>query len=90
MRKYDVPPPAPDFIDHVLGGALLRNYLLDLRQPAPETVRRWLRRRGSMRIYGGAYYDPTLDSHYFHALDRWGMGFDALLHLREVSAARPL
>jgi erythromycin esterase len=89
-REFVVPPPAPGFVDHELGRAYLGDYLLDLGRPAPREVRRWLSSVGTLRVIGGAMYDPAHDADYYMAVPRWADGFDALLHLDRVGASRPV
>lgn len=91
VKAYEVPPPVPGFIDHVLDSTGAADYILDLgARPQPAEVRSWLRGTGRQRVYGGAYYDPELDPSFYHEAGRWGRGYDALLHVDRVTAARPL
>ncbi len=90
---YGAPTPPPEFAETVLGGAGPGAYLLDLRDgagaAAPEPVRTWLDSPTRTRLVGPAY-DPADDAaHHLSggALTDW---FDALAHVREVTAARPL
>lgn len=83
-----VPRPSRHFIDHQLGAARLDDYILNLRRGSPPEVRAWLHRRGRLRVIGGASYDPAADETYYMELDRWGDGFDSLIHLRTVEASR--
>jgi erythromycin esterase len=86
---YDIPPPDVSLVDHVLGQARPRDYLLDLRHHGPPPVRRWLRAAARMRIVGSAY-DPANDADYAITVDPWGGAFDAILHLDRVTPSRLL
>jgi erythromycin esterase len=86
---YDVPSPHVSLVDHVLGQARQRDYLIDLRHDAPAAVRRWLRGRAKVRVIGSAYL-PANDANYAITVDPWRGAFDAFLHLDEVSASRLL
>lgn len=85
---FTVPAPDASFIDHDLGQCRLADYLLDLHNPAPAEVRRWLTGSGTLRVIGGASYDPSNDPAHYMTAPRWGTGFDALLHLGSVTASR--
>lgn len=86
----NVPAPHPSFVDHQLGQAQIPDYLIDLRHQSVPMAREWLRSRGTLRVIGGATYDPTEDARYYMAMNRWGDGFDAIFHLRTVHASRLL
>lgn len=84
---YAVPPPSPSFADALLGRARLGDYLIDLRRGGPAEVRDRLEGPASMRIMSSAY-DPARDEHYAQHLPSWREGFDALLHVRTVTATQ--
>ncbi|RJL35937.1 erythromycin esterase family protein [Bailinhaonella thermotolerans] len=86
---FTVPPPGPALVDHTLGQARHRDYLLDLRAKAPEPVRRWLRGPATMRIIGTAY-DVARDADYTMRVPSWSAGFDAVLHLAATTPTRLL
>lgn len=52
-------------------------------------MQRWLRGRAKVRVIGSAYV-PANDANYAITVDPWRGAFDAILHLDEVSASRPL
>lgn len=81
---YTVPPPDASFVDHELGQARHPNYLLDLHAKAPPPVRRWLDGPAAMRSIASAY-DPGKDTDYAISVDSWREGFDAVLHIGEVT-----
>lgn len=85
---FTVPAPDPSFIDHYLGHCHLADYLVDLHAPAPAVVRRWLTGSGTLRVIGGASYDPSNDQAHYMTVPRWGTSFDALLHVGTVTASR--
>ena len=86
---YDVPPPDASLVDHVLGRAHARDYLLDLHDDGPPPVRRWLEGAARMRIIGSAYL-PANDADYAITVGSWRGAFDAILHLDRVTPSRLL
>lgn len=83
---YPVPPAAAGFVDHTLGRAAAASFLLDLRGPAPDAVRRLLDAPATMRIIGAAY-DPAMDRDYSMRTGSLSGGFDAIAYLRTSTAA---
>ncbi|WP_162606104.1 erythromycin esterase family protein [Jiangella aurantiaca] len=86
-RVYTVPPSSPSFADALLGRARLGDYLIDLRRGGPAEVRERLDGPASLRIMSSAY-DSARDEHYAQHLPSWRAGFDALLHVRTVTATQ--
>ena len=86
---YDIPPPDVSLVDHVLGRARARDYLIDLHHDGPPSVRRWLRGPARMRIIGSAYH-PANDADYAITVGSWRGAFDAVLHLDRVTPSRLL
>jgi erythromycin esterase len=86
---YDIPPPDASLVDHVLGRARARDYLIDLHHDGPPPVRRWLRGPAKMRIIGSAYH-PANDADYAITVGSWRGAFDAVLHLDRVTPSRLL
>jgi erythromycin esterase-like protein len=86
---FTVPPPRPPTVDHVLGQARHRTYLLDLRAPASPPVRRWLDAPATMRLIGSAY-DAGKDADFTMTVGSLRRGFDAVLHIGAVTPTRPL
>jgi erythromycin esterase len=76
-------------VDHVLGRARARDYLIDLHHDGPPPVRRWLRGPARMRIIGSAYH-PANDANYAITVDPWRGAFDAILHLDRITPSRLL
>ncbi|NEE02515.1 erythromycin esterase family protein [Phytoactinopolyspora halotolerans] len=87
---FSVPVPPAGFVDHELGMCRYPDYILPLGRPAPARVRSWLHQDGTLRVIGGAMYDPDRDAEYYTIVPDWSTGFDAILHLRSVSASRML
>lgn len=87
-RVFPVPAPPTTFVDHLLGQATRDDYILGLRGHHSRAVRRWLAGRGTLRVIGGAAYNPAHDRDYYMAMDRWGHGFDAVVHLDSAQASR--
>lgn len=83
---YAVPPAQAGFVDHTLGRAAPASYLLDLRGPASDAVRRWRDAPATMRIIGAAY-DPAMDRGYSMRIGSLSGGFDAVAHLGTSTAA---
>jgi erythromycin esterase len=86
---YDIPPPDVSLVDHVLGRARARDYLIDLHHDGPPPVRRWLQGPAKMRIIGSAYH-PANDADYAITVGSWRGAFDAVLHLDRVTPSRLL
>jgi erythromycin esterase len=86
---FTVPPPRPPTVDHVLGQARHRTYLLDLRAPASPPVRRWLDAPATMRLIGSAY-DAGKDADFTMTVGSFRRGFDAVFHIGAVTPTRPL
>jgi erythromycin esterase len=89
-RVYDLPAADPSFLDHTLGQARAANYLLDLTTCGPESpeVKQFLDGPAKVRFIASPY-DATKDGIYKQVntpLRR--EGFDAILYVREVQAAR--
>lgn len=86
-----LPAPGADFIDATLSAAAAgrAGYVLNLRTPRPEPVRRLLDAPTRTRLIG-PFYDPRDDAaHHLSggALANW---FDAVVHTEQVTPARPL
>ncbi|MFI1915746.1 erythromycin esterase family protein [Nocardia sp. NPDC020380] len=77
-----VPPAAGDFLDHELSLADALVHWVDLR---PEPVRAALRVPAKMRVIAGVY-DPARDESAYMTVDSLSDSFDALVHVRSVSA----
>lgn len=76
-----MPKPARDWFEQPFGAAGTDQFVLNLRTPAPEPVRRWLRAPIKTRgLAGGPDY---MDG---GTLGQW---FDVIVHRQEVTPARP-
>ncbi|WP_280361181.1 erythromycin esterase family protein [Nocardia wallacei] len=84
-----VPAPASEFADAVLDIPEHDGYLLDLRTPQPDSVRRWLHRPARLRLIVGTYR-PDRDAD--HHISGAGLGdwFDLLFRVRTVTPTQPL
>lgn len=79
-----MPPPRPRWFEHPFGAARYDQFTLDLRQPAPPPVRRWL--HGSITTRGLAHSGPG--GHMTGgSLAQW---FDVIVHCQEVTPALPI
>ncbi|RII08644.1 Erythromycin esterase [Streptomyces sp. YIM 130001] len=87
MAPDQILPPPPEFADSVLGDTNLDTYLLDLRAHAPEPVRTWLDTPTRTRMIG-PHYDPAHNAAYYMSGGSLTDWFDAVLHVREVTAVR--
>lgn len=78
-----LPPPSADWFEHPLGEVDYDQFSLDLRQPGPAPVRRWLqdptRTRGLPDAGPASYIDGG-------SLAQW---FDVIVHRQEVTPATP-
>ncbi|WP_067570433.1 erythromycin esterase family protein [Nocardia acidivorans] len=74
----DIPAPAPDFLDAVLGSAEPETNWLDLRSAKPFGPVK-------MRVISGIY-DPARDTAAYFTVADLPAAFDVLIHVREVSA----
>ncbi len=86
----DIPAPDPSFLDHTLGQARARNYLLDLNACGPQSpeVRQWLNGPAKIRLVASPY-DPANDAEYKQVVDPWrDVAFDAVLYVDQIEAAR--
>lgn len=86
---FTVPPPGPGMVDHTLGKTRHRDYLLDLRAPAPPAVRRWLYAPATMRLIGSTY-DVNEDAHFAMTIGSFRSGFDAVFHIGRTTPTRLL
>ncbi|TDD79189.1 erythromycin esterase family protein [Actinomadura darangshiensis] len=88
-----VPLPAPgaDFVDAVLSAAAAdrAGYILNLRAPRPEPVRRLLDAPTRTRLIGPSY-DPQDDAAHHLAGGALATWFDIVVHTERVTPARPL
>ncbi|MFC8126801.1 erythromycin esterase family protein [Streptomyces sp. NPDC057302] len=85
----DHPVPPAGFSEAALGAADLPAYFLDLRAPRPADVDAWFGAPATTRVVG-PFYDAREDAdHHLSggSLTEW---FDAVVHVREVTPARPL
>ncbi|QBS40007.1 hypothetical protein DMB37_07545 [Nocardia sp. CS682] len=78
-----MPPPAADWFEQPFGKVPLDQFVLDLRRPAPLSVRRWL--AASVETRGLAHCGP--DS--FMDGGSLGQWFDMIVHRQEISPAVP-
>lgn len=85
---YQVPPPGPGTLDHVLAAGPT-NHLLDLDAPAGPTVARWLAGPATLRLIGAAY-DPAADAQYFMRVTSLRSAFDAVAYVTTTGPARLL
>jgi erythromycin esterase len=85
----DIPAPDPSFVDHTFVKARVPNFLLDLNACGPQSreVRQWLNGPAKLRLIASPY-DPAKDGDYKQLVDPWRVAFDAMLFVRDVSAAR--
>jgi erythromycin esterase len=79
-----LPPPPADWFEHALGAVPHAQFAIDLRQPAPPAVRRWLHQRLVTR--GLPDHGPASTIHADPPVDC----FDVIVHRRLVSAATSL
>lgn len=82
-QTAELPPPDPAWFEHPLGAVGEDQFLLDLRQPAPTPVRRWLHEPTRTRGLPDAGPDSYIEG---GSLARW---FDVIVHRRVVTAAGP-
>ncbi|MFB8001240.1 erythromycin esterase family protein [Nocardia sp. NPDC056000] len=73
----DIPSPAPDFADSVLGSSELPVHWSDLRAADPIGP-------AKLRVISGVY-NPAQDTAAFIAVASLSAAFDVLIHVREVS-----
>lgn len=85
---YEVPAPPADFAETLLATGP-DAYVLDLRADAPDDVRAWLDAPTRTRLIG-PHYDPADDAAYSLSGGSLAEWLDLVVHVREVSAARPL
>ncbi|WP_410660590.1 erythromycin esterase family protein [Amycolatopsis sp. lyj-112] len=87
--SYAVPAPPAEFAENTLGSTDLDAYLLDLRATSPDPVREWLSRPAKTRLVGPGYSPADDAVHHLSggSLAEW---FDVLVHIQEVTPARPL
>ncbi|MRH92734.1 erythromycin esterase family protein [Nocardia sp. SYP-A9097] len=76
----DIPSPAPDFLDAVLGSAAPETNWLDLRAAEPFGPVK-------MRVISGIY-NPAQDTAAYLTVADLPAAFDILIHVREVSPLR--
>ncbi|MBF4997609.1 erythromycin esterase family protein [Nocardia sp. BSTN01] len=86
---HTFPSPPADFAEAVLGRVDLDVYLLDLRTPAPDSVRTWLTEPAKTRVIGPVY-DPENDAAFHLSGGSLGEWFDLVVHHRTVTSIRPL
>lgn len=87
ISPFQVPPPPDGFTERPLGGVALPQYLLDLRTPAPPTVRSWLHDPATIRVIGATYDPGNHAAHYMTggSLAEW---FDLIVHCQAVTPSR--
>lgn len=78
-----LPPPKPEWFERPFGEVDLRQFLLDLRSPAPPPVKRWLEGPIQTRGFANAGPDSSMSG---GSLAQW---FDVIVHRQEVTAASP-
>ncbi len=79
------PRPADNWFERPLGGVDERQFLVDLRGPAPRVVRKWLHRPMVTRGLPGAGPDATMSSP--SSPSDW---FDVVVHRQRITTATPL
>ncbi|MEU6994700.1 erythromycin esterase family protein [Streptomyces sp. NPDC046465] len=86
-----LPAPSPDFVDAALSAASAgrAGYVLNLRTPRPEPVRRLLDSPTRTRLIG-PFYDPQDDAAHHLSGGSLANWFDAVVHTEHVTPARPL
>ena len=83
-QPVDLPEPPPAWFEHPLGGVTARQYLVDLRGPAPRPVRAWLDGPMVTRGFPDGGYDSTTTG------GRPGEWFDLVVHRQRVTPATAL
>lgn len=89
MAPRPMPAPTTEFAEAALGSAGLGAHLLNLHADGPAPVREWLHGATSVRLPDLADSAGASAGHYMTggSLAGW---FDAVLHVQEVTAVRPL
>ncbi|WP_198036934.1 erythromycin esterase family protein [Nocardia sp. BMG51109] len=87
--SYRSPSPPTEFAESALGDAGVDTYLLDLRAPADDPVRTWLRQLTRTRVIGPVY-DPDNDAAYHLSGGAFAEWFDLIVHHHEVTPAHLL
>ncbi|MFI6870320.1 erythromycin esterase family protein [Nocardia sp. NPDC050406] len=82
-----VPEPGADHVDALLGTIDAPAHYVDLRSPAPESVRAWLDGPGKFRVISGVY-DPAEDHKAHLDVPAIAAAFDVLVHIREATPLR--
>ncbi|MEU5954309.1 erythromycin esterase family protein [Streptomyces sp. NPDC047525] len=85
----DHPVPPREFAEALLGAADLPAYSLDLRARRPAAVDAWLGAPAMTRVVG-PFYDAREDADHHLSGGSLAEWFDAVVHVREVTRARPL
>ncbi|MEV0620575.1 erythromycin esterase family protein [Nonomuraea sp. NPDC050404] len=82
-----VPRPTADFVNRALGDAGRDTYALDLRTPAPEPVRAWMR---AAKLRGYSAFDPAQPQGSYMTGGSLSQWFDVLVHTKKISSCAPL
>jgi erythromycin esterase len=83
-QSVDLPAAAPSWFEHPLGAVSARQFLVDLRGPAPRPVRAWLSSPMVTRGFPEGGYDSTTTG------GTPGEWFDLLVHRQRVTTATAL
>ncbi|MGW4795808.1 hypothetical protein ACWEPC_25670, partial [Nonomuraea sp. NPDC004297] len=87
-----VPRPDADFANRVFGDAFAGNgpaqYVVDLRNKAPQAVSEWLRAPAKVRGYAG--YDPALAQKSYMEGGSLAQWFDVVVHRQVITPCTPL
>ena len=78
-----LPPPAPDWFEHLFGRTGLAQFAVDLRTPAPPPVRRWLHSPVKTRGFPDRGPGSVMAG---GTLAQW---FDVIIHRQELTPAQP-
>ena len=80
-QSVDLPAAPPSWFEHPLGGVAARQFLVDLRDPAPRPVRQWLSKPMVTRGFPEGGHDSTTTG------GTPGEWFDLLIHRQRVTTA---
>ncbi|WP_237107942.1 erythromycin esterase family protein [Nonomuraea sp. MG754425] len=87
-----VPRPDADFANRVFGDAFAGNgpaqYVVDLRNKAPQAVSEWLRAPAKVRGYAG--YDPAFAQKSYMEGGSLAQWFDVVVHRQVITPCTPL
>ncbi|WP_249124504.1 erythromycin esterase family protein [Saccharopolyspora erythraea] len=84
---WEVVPSSPLLAESVFAEVDQDAFVLDLRGPAPNEVRRWRDLPSRTRVIGPRY-DAATDADHSLSGCAFGTWFDAVVHIREVTAVR--